>query len=167
MKTVYTFLFLSAAVAGALFFLRPVGAASDPTNQLTALYSKMDSAVDHKDVDGCVAFHSATFLAINPNGQIETTDQQRSRLTRLFGSVGNLDVTTHIVRCDYADKTATVIVTQHIKTTLVDPNTGKEIPVSGDDRARECWTNGPGGWQVDLIQTLSAAQLTPTDPPAS
>ncbi len=135
--------------------------AVDPSPQLAAIYSKADIALRNKDIDGCVAYHSPNFLALEPNGQVETTNQERTRLTKLFNTVTIIDVSTHIDKCDYADKTATVIVSQHIKAVVVDPVDQKAIPVSGDDQARELWTKDQSGWQLDVVQTLVPAHLAP------
>ncbi len=162
--TIFSLFSLAAAAAVSSIALPSVAhAASDPTNDLSAIYSKTDSAADRKDVDGCLAYHSQNFMELDSLGKVETTDQERARLQSLFDSVGEMDVSTRIDKCDYADKTATVLITQHIKMTVTSPDSGKLIPVSGDIQARELWTKDSSGWKMDVAQTLTTAQLTPDE----
>jgi len=138
-----------------------VRAAQDPTNDLAAIYAKTDAAIDRKDIANCLSYHTANFLALDADGTVETTDQQRAKLVKLFSSFDTIDVTTHIEKCDYADKSATVLITQHIKATVVDQDSGKTVPMSGDLEARELWIKDATGWHIDVIQTLQPAMLTP------
>jgi hypothetical protein len=152
-----------ALAATALSSSKIVLAAADPTSQLMAIYTKTDAALDRKDIDSAIAYHSPNFIALTGDGTVETTDQQKTRMMKLLDEVTTLDVTTRIDKCDFADKTATVIISQHITATITDPDTQKAVPMSGDDQARELWSKGASGWQLDVVQTLQAAHLTPDE----
>jgi hypothetical protein len=164
MKTNITCLLATAATA-ALFSCLPnqVHAADDPTNQLAAIYSKTDAAADRKDVDTCLSYHSPNFMQLDMSGNVLNTDQDRSRLQALFASLDTLAVTTHIDKCDYADKTATVIITEHIQATVASADHTKDMPVSGDVQARELWIKDGSGWKMDVAQTLTPGHLTPDE----
>jgi hypothetical protein len=161
MKRLLPCFVIAAAAASFCSFLSPASASVDPTPQLAAIYRITDVAADRKDVDGCVAYHSPKFMLVDSDGTIETTDQERARLSRQFSTVGPISLTTHIDQCDFADTTATVIISQHLSTTVTDPNTNKAINVSGNVRARELWTRDGTGWKMDVAQTLTQGRLTP------
>jgi hypothetical protein len=164
MKTTFAnVIFTASLAAGCLSVPVFANPSADPTSQLAAIYAKTDAALAKKDIDGSLAYHSPKFMALDTDGALQTNDQQKARLTKLFSTVSSLDVTTHIEKCDYADKTATVIITQHIKAQVIDPDSSKAIPVSGDDEARELWSKEGANWQLDVVQTLQGAHLTPDD----
>jgi|GEM_PF-6680486 regulator of extracellular matrix RemA (YlzA/DUF370 family) len=160
----FNYFVISACLAAACLTV-PVRASTtpDPTSQLAAIYAKTDAALDKKNADASTAFHSANFLVLDSNGVVQTADQQKARLIKMFASVTSLDITTRIIKCDYAEKTATVIISQHVRASVVDPDTSKAVWVSGDDQARELWTKGPTGWQIDVAQTLQPMHLTPEE----
>jgi hypothetical protein len=162
MKSRLLFVCLATAFSAAIFSY-PVraDAPTDPTAQLNRIYGMLDNAADRKDMDTCMASLSPNFMLLGLDGKVENSDGQKAHLTQVFNDFNQVDVTTRIDKCDYTDKTATVLISQHIKATIVPTEGAKPVVMEGDLTARQLWTDYPDGWKIDVTQSLTGGKLTP------
>ncbi len=122
-------------------------AAPSARREIQAIYSKIDAAIDRKDVDTAFDYDADDCQYYNKQGRLMEEGSGRQEVIDLLDKVDTVKETTVITSFAGSDADAVVTSKAHIVLAAANNANGRAIKVALDEISRDYWVKTDDGWK--------------------
>lgn len=159
-SAVFLLLCLTASAAAQPAVVRSAAgqpaAAPSTRREIQAVYSKIDAALDRKDIDTALDYDDADCQYYNRKGHLEEEGSGRQGLEDLVEIVDSIRVTTKILSFSGTSDEATVTVRNHAEARASNTVNGRALHGVSDQIVRDYWVRTDDGWRRKRCRVLQS-----------
>ena len=122
-------------------------AAPSARHEIQAIYSKIDAAIDRKDVDTAFDYDADDCEYYNKKGHLLEEGSGRQEVVDLLDKVDTVRETTIITSFTGSDADAIVTAKTHVVLAAANNANGRAIKVALDEVSRDYWVKTGDGWK--------------------
>ncbi len=124
--------------------------------EIQAIYSKIDAALDQKDVDTAFDYDTDDCQYYDKKGRLFNEGGGRQEVVDILDKADTVKETTIITSFAGSDTDATVTVKTHIVLSVSNSINGRAAKVAVDDISRDYWVKTDEGWKRKRSREIKA-----------
>lgn len=123
--------------------------------KIQANYTSMDTALDHGNLQGALAFYEPGYVLVSNKGSISSLEARQRAYQKIIAHAFSLKSDTRINSERISGNIATVLTTHHANAVIANALTRQFSTYRTTDLTKEVWVRHGNLWLVKIGYTLS------------
>ena len=140
------------------------GVSAGVKRAIQSAYNEQNVAFSRQDIEGYLAHRATDYVLVDEDGEGAGQDKLRHGYGMMFHGTKASVATTTILSASSEAGGVVVLTREHLQLTVIRPGDQKVGHLVADNRNRDFWVQGQGGWQEKRTKQLSSKQTNNGQP---